>query len=478
MQWYDVLNWLVLLYFLLLNGTYILMNILAYFNIGRFIQMSRVLELHHIYKTRFFKPISLIVPAYNEGKTIASNLDSLLKLDYPEFEIIVVNDGSKDNTLELLKKNYRLIEVPIAVERKLDTQVVKAMYISTLYPQITVVDKENGGKADALNAGINVSSFPLFCAVDSDSLLDRTGLLKAVRPFIEDASTVAVGGIVRIANGCIVEDGQIINPTIPTSHWARFQVVEYLRAFLFGRMGWDALNSLLVISGAFGVFSKRAVLEVGGYETKSIGEDMELVVRMHRILQKQDKPYRITFVPDPVCWTEVPETGKQLRIQRIRWQNGLTDALWRNKTLCFNPRYGWIGMFAFPFFLFFELLGAVVEAAGFVFFLWTWLTGMIDPSFALLFLFVAVALGVLLSLSSITLEEQFFHRYLGWRQVMVLFLYGILENFGYRQLLSLWRLRGLANFLTGKRQWGEMQRTGLGHNSNPLYKEVEYGEAK
>ncbi|HEX3031597.1 MAG TPA: glycosyltransferase, partial [Bacillota bacterium] len=386
---------------------------------------------------------------------------------------VVVNDGSKDKTLELLKQAFKLVEVPLAVERKLTTKPVRAMYISTIHPRITVVDKENGGKADALNAGINASSFPLFCAVDSDSLLDRTGLLKAVRPFIEDTSTVAVGGIVRIANGCTVEDGQIIHPVIPKNHWARFQVVEYLRAFLFGRMGWDALNSLLVISGAFGLFSKRAVLEVGGYETNSIGEDMELVVRMHRVLRRQDKPYRITFVPDPVCWTEVPESAQQLRAQRMRWQNGLTDALWRNRTLFYNPKYGWIGIFAYPFFVVFELLGAVVEAAGFVFFLWTWLTGLVDPYFASLFLMVAVALGVFLSLSSIALEELFFHRYLGWRQVVLLFCYGILENIGYRQLLSLWRLKGLINYIRGNHKWGDMQRTGLGQNTSPMHKGVK-----
>ncbi len=460
---YEILDWLVLIYFLLLNGAYIIMNVLAFFNINKYNQKSQINELKKIYRTRFYKPISVLVPAYNEEKTIISNVRSLLTLDYPEYEVVIINDGSKDNTLALLQQAFQLVTAPQSIRKSLPSQPIKDIYISKTEPRMIVVDKYNGGKADALNAGINTASFPLFCTVDSDSLLEKDCLLKVVRPFTEDLSTVAVGGIVRIANGCKIENDQIIEALVPKNWWARFQVVEYFRAFLFGRMGWDALDSLLIVSGAFGLFRKKAVIDAGGYLEGTVGEDMELVVRLHRFMREKKKKYRITFVPDPVCWTEVPEDLSILARQRARWQKGMAETLWKHKAMLFNPRYGWIGMFAFPYFLLFELFGSVIEVAGFFFLLWTWWAGLVNWHFALLFFMVAVILGIVLSLSSIVLEELFFHRYLGWRQVMTLAWFAVLENFFYRQMHSLWRLKGLIQFMTGNHSWGEMNRKGFNH---------------
>lgn len=465
MHWYDWLNSFVLTYFFLLNGSYLLMNVLAYFNIRRHEMIEKLMNLRNIFRTRFYKPITIMVPAYNEEQTIISSLSSLLSLDYPQFEVIVVNDGSKDSTLQVLIDYFQLIEVPVAVALYLPTQKIKSMYISLQEPRLKVLDKENGGKADALNAAINASSYPLICTIDADSILERDGLLKVVRPFIEDERTIAVGGIVRIANGCEIKDGKMIKPGLAKNWLATFQVVEYLRAFLFGRMGWDALNILMVISGAFGLFDKKTVIAAGGYRHDTVGEDMELVVRLHKICRKQKKPYRIRFVPDPVCWTEVPENLKMLGKQRSRWQKGLADSIMKNREMLLNPEYGWIGMFAFPFFFLFELLGPVVELGGFIFFIWSWAIGWVDWEFALLFFLVAVLLGVLLSVSSIAMEERFFHRYFGFRQVLRLFWFSILENLGYRQLTTLWRFRGLWQYLLGDQSWGEMSRKGFQEKS-------------
>lgn len=466
MAWYLWLNWFILVYFLLINGTYILMNILAFFSIREYYHFLNVAELRSIYRTRFTKPISILVPAYNEERTILSNIKCLLKLDYPQYELIIINDGSKDSTMEILKEELNLYIVPQAIKRQLESESIRNVYQSHSYPQIKVVDKENGGKADALNAGLNVAAYPLFCSVDSDSLLEKDALMRVVRPFVEDPRTIAVGGVVRIANDCRVVDGQIDEIKIPKNHWARFQVVEYLRAFLFGRIGWDAFKGLFVISGAFGLFKKDIVIASGGFTVDTVGEDMELVVKLHRYMLERKQDYKITFVPDPVCWTEVPEEPGILAEQRARWQRGLAQTLWKHKKMCLNPNYGWIGFVVYPYFLVFEFLGPVIEVVGILFFLWSLLFGLINWPFAILFFIVAIVLGIILSLSAIVLEELFFHRYGGWRELMILCAYGVAENFYFRQANTVWRVRGLVQFLFRNRSWGQMTRKGISTSSD------------
>ncbi|MBI4828484.1 MAG: glycosyltransferase family 2 protein [Nitrospinae bacterium] len=413
--------------------------------------------------SRFEPPVSVIVPAYNEAVSIAASVRSLLQLNYPEFEIIVVNDGSTDATLETLKREFSLAPLPDISRRRLDTKPARAVYHSTIHPELTVIDKDNGGKADALNAGINASRYPLFCGVDADSILQRDSLHKVVRPFLEDSSTVAAGGSVRAVNGCVVSGGFLVESGLPKNPLALFQVVEYLRAFLIGRLGWSQLNALMVISGAFGLFKKEPVIEAGGYNPATVGEDMELVVRLHRLMRAKGARYRIAFLPDPICWTEAPENAATLRNQRIRWQRGLAESLALNRGLLFSRRGGMVGWFAFPFMLAFELLGAPVEVMGYLFMGAGYLLDAVSPEAFFSFLFLAVGLGMLLSVNSLLVEEMSFRIYRKPSNIALLFLYCAAENFGYRQMNAWWRVVGFWRFMAGARGgWGEMKRKGLG----------------
>ncbi|MEA1940596.1 MAG: glycosyltransferase family 2 protein, partial [Candidatus Caldatribacteriota bacterium] len=318
-----------------------------------------------------------------------------------------------------------------------------------------------GGKADAINAGVNVSKNPLVCVVDADSILESDCLLKIAQPFMEDPKTIAVGGIIRIANGCTVKQGPVLDIELPHSWLGKFQVVEYLRAFLFGRTGFDAVNAMLIISGAFGCFKKEALVKAGGYLTNCIGEDMEIVVRMHEIIRKDNSQGRITFVPDPVCWTEAPESIRVLKSQRIRWQKGTLQSLGLHKNIFMNPKYGWVGLLAFPYFTIFEMFGSIVEFIGYAIFILSCFMGMIDYPFAVLFLTVAILYGVILSVLSVILEEMSFRKYPKTRHLLTLFCASILENFGYRQLTTLWRFQGIIEYLFGARTWGKMEKKGF-----------------
>lgn len=457
----DTVTWGVLGYFLLLNIGYLLLNLLSLVSLHRGMQHKAIDELPQVF-TGLEPGISLIVPAYNEEAGIAGSVRSMLQLTYGEFEVIVVNDGSRDGTLEVLRREFALQPFPEAVNPRLPTERIRAVYRSPLHPGLRVVDKDNGGKADALNAGINIARHGLFCGVDADSLLARDSLQRVSRPFLRDARMVATGGTVRVANGCTVEAGMVSRVGLPRNPWALFQVVEYLRAFLFGRVGWSQIGGMLIISGAFGVFRTDIVVRAGGYKRKSIGEDMELVVRLHRMLRAEGTPYRIEFVPDPVCWTEVPEDRRTLANQRIRWQRGLAESLAPHWRLMLGARGGAPGWIAYPFMLLFEWLGPVVELGGYVFMTFAWAAGLVSWNAFAVFLFVAIGLGILLSASGLLLEEMAFHLYPRLRQLSLLALVVVLENLGYRQLTSWWRLTGLWRWATQREaRWGDMKRKGL-----------------
>ncbi len=451
-------QWFYLLYFIGLNIGYFFLNIVSIVSLSRYMQQHLWGSLPQVY-ARYEPPISILVPAYNEEATIAESLHSLLQLNYPEFEIVAMNDGSKDATLEVLIREFSLVPFPEAYRPRLAAKPVRAIYASTTYQNLRVVDKVNGGKADALNVGINCARYPIFCGVDADSVLQRDSLQRVVQPFLEDPTTVAAGGTIRIANGCTVSEGFLSRVGLPKSLLARFQIVEYLRAFLFGRLGWSPLNALLIISGAFGLFYKERVIAVGGYRTDTIGEDMDLVVRLHRMLREAGRPYRITFVPDPICWTEAPEDLATLKNQRVRWQRGLAESLSRNMGLLFHPKGGAAGWLAFPFMLVFELLGPLIEVTGYLFMAAAYWFGLISLPAFLAFLLAAIGLGILLSVNALLLEEFSFHLYPRLRDIVALFFTAILENFGYRQLISLWRLLGLWQWMMpGKGHWGTMTR--------------------
>jgi cellulose synthase/poly-beta-1,6-N-acetylglucosamine synthase-like glycosyltransferase len=456
----ECVTWFVLGYFILLNLGYLMLNLVSIVSLRRRSQEIILDELPRVY-SNLEPPISVLVPAYNEEATIAASIRSMLQLSYGEFEIIVINDGSKDSTLATLQREFDLLPFPEAYRVRLPTQPVQAVYRSTRHPNLRVIDKLNGGKADSLNAGINAARYPLFCGVDADSILQRDSLQRVVRPFLHRPDMVATGGTVRIANGCKVSGGFLESVGLPGNVWALFQVVEYLRAFLFGRLGWSALNGMLIISGAFGIFRKDAVIEAGGYKARSIGEDMELVVRLHRTLREKGQPYSIEFVPDPICWTEAPEDFATLRNQRIRWQRGLGESLAANWGLMFSRRGGVPGWLAFPFMMLFEWLGPIVELGGYVFMAVAFYFGWVSWTAFCVFLFVAIGMGIMLSASGLLLEEMSFHIYPRPGQLLKLGAVVLLENFGYRQLNSWWRLVGLFRWARqAEANWGTMKRRG------------------
>ncbi len=446
-------------YFALLNGGYVLLNLLALGNILQHMREHFDLALSPIH-AGFEPPVSIIVPAHNEAATLPTTIRSLQQLTYPEFEIIVVNDGSTDGTLDVLQREFALTPFPEAYRKRLPSEHVRAVYRSATHPNLRVIDKEKGGKADALNAGINAARYPLYCSVDADSVLQRDSLQKVVMPFIEDPRTIASGGTVRLVNGCQVQEGFLERIDLPKSWLARLQVIEYLRAYLFGRLGWSPLNALLIISGAFGVFHKETVITAGGYRRDTVGEDMELVVRLHRHCRVNKIPYRIRFVPDPICWTEAPENLRDLQRQRIRWQQGLGEALTMNLSLLFHPKGGTVGWLAYPFAFFFEWLGAYLEVAGYLFVAFLYATDRLDPHAALAFFTLAIGLGTLLSVTALLLEESSFHLYPKLRHALILFLCALIENLGYRQLNALWRAIGNLRWLLQPRQshWTSPQR--------------------
>ena len=364
MTWMSILtaiifgfNRWVIFYFGLLNGVYLVLFLVSFAEVMRFVKRTFFSDYEQILKSEMTWPISMIVPAYNEARSIVETVRSLLAVNYGQFEVVVVNDGSSDGTLERLISTFELKRTDRIYHRRLPTGPVRGIYASLDYPNLILVDKEWGGKAEALNTGINVSRYPLFCSVDADSIIEENALLRVVKPFMEHPEEmVAAGGIVRIVNGCEVRDGRVVRIGLPRESLPVFQVVEYLRAFLGGRIGWSSLRSLLIISGAFGLYRKSEVIAAGGYDGWSETEDLELVLKLHEHMRATGRRYRIVFVPDPVCWTEVPSTFRVLARQRNRWHRGLLQSLWRHKHMIFNPGHGAIGLLGLPYFLLFETL--------------------------------------------------------------------------------------------------------------------------
>lgn len=452
------INIFVVFYFVGINGSYLILVLLSFAGLKRERSARQATDRDLAFRSEFNKPLTVIIPAYNEENTIIDTVRSALSLRYPEFEVIVVNDGSSDRTFEELKNSYRLIPTTRDYEIEIPCSPIRATYSSTDYPNLVVVDKVNGGKSDALNAGINVSQFPLFCNIDSDSLIDAESLLKVVDLFAKDWRTVAAGGTIRAANQCRIKDGQVVKIRLSPIFWVRFQIVEYMRAFLFGRAGWSAIGGLLILSGAFSIFRRKAVVQAGGYRQETVGEDMELVLRIQRVMKNMNREYRVIFLPDPVCWTQVPEDYRNLKSQRRRWQRGLSESLFGNFELFLNPRYGSVGMISFPFFLFYEFLGPVIEVFGYIIFLLSLVLGLLNPPFVLLFLFAAIVLGILLSTSALLMEEIYYRSYPRLRDILTLFGFAVMENFFYRQLHAWWRLQGLIDFFFKKRTWGTQTR--------------------
>ena len=454
-------NFAILVYFLALNSFYALLLVLSIPEIWEQTRLAEDEDFQRLMQSDALPPITILVPAYNEQKTIEASVTAILALHYRNYEVVVVNDGSSDGTLEALRHAFDLYEVPRTYPETIPTKPLRALYRSRARTKLVVIDKENGGKADSLNAAINASRFPLVIAVDADTLIEPDALLRLTRSFLLGRRIAAVGGTVRVANGCVVKHGQVLDARVPRRLLPGVQVVEYLRAFLFGRLGWNRLGGNLIISGAFGLFRKDHLLAVGGYDATSIVEDLDLVVRLHRYLRGHKIRYEIPFIPDPVAWTEVPESLRVLARQRGRWQRGLVAAMWQYRGMLFNPRYGRVGLIAVPFYALGEMLAPLVEVFGYVIIVAGLIAGVVNVSFALLFILVAWGYGMLLSLWAVVLEEVSFHRYRRLGDLVRLVLFATLENFGYHQCGVWWRLGAFFTPRGRKHVWGEMTRRGF-----------------
>ena len=450
-------------YFAALNGIYLFLTAIAWRSVTHHRRRRSYAGTDEAFASPLTPPISVLLPAYNEAAGIVESVRSLLALRYPEHEVIVVNDGSTDDTLKRLVAAFDLVPVRKALRDSVATAPVRGAYASRRHHQLWVVDKVNGGKADALNAGLNAARYPYVCAVDADAILEEEALLRVAKPVVDDPDVVAAtGGIIRIANGCRIDHGEVAEVGLPRSRLATFQTVEYFRAFLVGRVGLSRFGSLLIISGAFGLFRRSLVEAAGGWWTETVGEDMELVVRLHRHLREHGEHYRIEFIPDPVCWTEVPEDLRALSSQRRRWQRGLAETLWRHRSVVGNPRHGVLGLVAAPYFLVFELLGPVVEVLGYAAAALAGATGAVSLAFVVAFAAVSVLLGALLSVSALALEEFSFRRHEHGREAARLVAFAVLENFGYRQLVALWRSLAFIDLARREKAWGRQRRLGFG----------------
>jgi len=410
--------------------------------------------------------ISVIAPAYNEEVTIVENIRALLSLYYNNYEVIIVNDGSKDNTFKQMTDAYDLERVNYYFDYRIPCERIRGVYKSKngAFRKLTVIDKVNGGKADALNAGLNISKKELVCCIDVDSIMEPDALLKMVKPFMEETEkkVVAVGGVVRIANSCVIEDGQIQEIRLPSEFLPRMQVLEYTRAFLLARMAWGKLNGLLLISGALGMFDKEMAIKCGGYSTKTVGEDMELVVRIRRYMKEQKLKYQVIYIPDPLVWTEVPATAKVLRRQRNRWTRGTLEVLITHRNLFMNPKYGRLGLFGYNYWLLFEWLAPILEFCGYMFFLFLIITGNVNWPFFLLLLTFVYTFAVMLSTWAILFEEKTFHKYKTRREVFKLLGCAFIEPLFYHPRTVWWAIRGNFDYLRGVRSWGKMEREGFG----------------
>jgi cellulose synthase/poly-beta-1,6-N-acetylglucosamine synthase-like glycosyltransferase len=412
--------------------------------------------------------ISIIAPAYNEASNIIESTNSLLNQQYPDYELIVVNDGSKDSTLKTLIEYYNLEKQDKMVSRRLSTRPLRGIYTNKSIPNLMVVDKVNGGKADSLNLGLNVSTKEFFCGIDADSLLEPDALLKAVSVMLDTpVESIAAGGNICPVNGCTVELGSLDNVQLPDNFLARLQSLEYIRSFMTGRVGWASMNVLLIISGAFGIFHRERTIATGGYLTKSgkfhkdtVGEDMELVVRLSRYMREKHKPYRVQYACNANCWTEVPEKWKVLRRQRNRWHRGLIDIMLFHSSMIANPRYGRLGMVGMLYYFIFELLGPFIEAQGLLFVVLGAFLGLLNLPIALMLFTSTIGLGILVSLSAVFISEYDKPLY-SWKDISRLFAMAIIENFGIRQTISLLRVTAYFSAMRKNRGWGAQVRVGF-----------------
>jgi cellulose synthase/poly-beta-1,6-N-acetylglucosamine synthase-like glycosyltransferase len=460
-----VITYGIFLYACTLLISYMILGVASVGESRKYLHKNEFTDLRLLASSPHAPSVSILAPAYNEGATIIENVRSLLSLYYSNLELVIINDGSKDDCLQQLIDAYDLEQIDYHVQYKIASKEIRGVYKSrkAVYRKLVVVDKVNGGKADALNAGINVSRNDYIVCIDVDCILEQDALLKMIKPFLEqtNAKVIASGGVVRIANSCEVRDGRLEKIHLPKNYLARMQSLEYIRAFIIGRMAWARCNGLLLISGAFGAFNKEIAIAAGGYNHKTVGEDMELVVRMRRYMEERKEPYRVTYIPDPLCWTEAPESKKILGRQRNRWTRGTIETLRMHRIIFMNPRYNIMGLVSYPFWFFFEMLAPLVEFFGMIVFTLMAFFGLINWYVFIALLVFIVSFGYLFSAFAAYMEVSTFNMYRRRSEMMKLLLTALTEPFYFHPFVVWAAIRGYIDLLRKKNSWGEMTRQGF-----------------
>ncbi|MCB0482102.1 MAG: glycosyltransferase [Flavobacteriales bacterium] len=458
--------------------SYLALAILSFISVRKYLHKNSFVDYKDILNTNFAPSVSILAPAYNEGATIIENVRSILSIHYSNFEVIIINDGSKDDTLQKCIDEYDMVLVDYAIDPKIETKPIRGIYKSRnkAFGQLLLVDKENGGKSDALNVGLNVATYDYVTCIDVDCVLEQDALLKLMKPFMDEQEreVVATGGVIRIANSCVIEDGRLLEVKVPENYIARSQSLEYIRAFLLGRMAWSLMDGLILISGALGVFNKKIAIEVGGYDHDTVGEDMELVVRMRRFMLEQKRKYTVAFIPDPLCWTECPETWNILGRQRNRWTRGTIETLWKHRGMLFNPKYKMLGSLSYPYWLLFEYLAPLLEAFGLSLFFLLALVGLVNWSFFMLMMFLVFGFSICFSVLSLLIEEITYHNYTRKRDLLALLKVGLIEPLIYHPFIVHSAVMGNIDYFMGRSSWGEMTRKGF--NANAATKPKTEGE--
>jgi poly-beta-1,6-N-acetyl-D-glucosamine synthase len=461
----DFFNYGILFYSISIGLSYMILAVVSSMEMIFYIRKNRFVDYRITLSSPLAPAVSILAPAYNEAKTIVENVRSLLLLHYSKFEVIIINDGSKDETLEKMIGTFELEKVNFAYNEQIRTKEVRGVYKSrnSAYGKLVVVDKVNGGKADAINVGINVASCGIFACIDVDCILEQDALLKMVKPFMEQGErrVIASGGVVRIANSCKVEYGKITKVNMPREFLPRIQVLEYFRAFLLARMAWSRMNGLILISGAFGFFDREIAVKAGGYHHATVGEDMELVVRMRRYMEEQKLKYRVRFIPDPLCWTEAPSTGRILGRQRNRWTRGTFETLWLHRKVLFNRKYGFMGLVSMPYYFLYEWLAPFIEFFGIIFFLIFTILGYTNWVYFFSLLALVYVFAVTFSIFSILFEELSFHQYKSPGDILLLVAAALAEPVVYHPRVVWWAIKGNYDLYRGKKAWGDMVRTGF-----------------
>ncbi len=462
LHFFDYVNTIILVYFVVTNITYTALMFLSLYTVSLHARYAARSGYTDLADSPVTPPLALIVPAHNEADAIVQTVLSLMELNYPEKEIIVVDDGSTDETSKRLINKFGLLPMDLIYRQTLPCKAPFAFYFNPERPELMLLSKENGGKADALNAGINMARSPYFCTVDADSIIEPDALLRLMAPVVHSSvNTVVSGGVVRIANGCTLKKGRITEIDLPKSWLERCQVVEYIRTFLFGRPAWNFLNATFICSGAFCLMHRESLIEAGGFGTDTVTEDIDVIASLHRHLRAQKRPYRMVFTTDPICWTEAPKELGMLARQRRRWQLGLMQTVMKHNDMIFNRRYGALGMLSMPFHAYVEAVGCLVEALGTVLIPFSFLIGAMPLSMFLLLLLLAVGYGTLLSAGSVLMEETTIRRYPRLKHVVVLMAYAVLENLGYRQMTAFFRAQGVLQYLRGRSRWEVVRKEGL-----------------